>query len=72
MSDKSKYVIDKRPPRVDRAKLERGPREADLREIPATTAADWENAEVLIPIDEETYREFQSFLAARQQKSSRG
>jgi hypothetical protein len=36
-----------------------------LRQIPVTSAVDWKDAELLVPIDEETYREFQAFLAER-------
>jgi hypothetical protein len=54
----------------DPERLRRGPSEADLRELPATSAADWANAELLIPIDQETYREFESFIAARRKKAA--
>ena len=41
-----------------------------LIELPPTTAKDWENAELLIPIDPETYREFRAFLARRRKKAA--
>jgi hypothetical protein len=69
MTDESKYVVDDRPPRVDWERLRNGPSSADLRELPATVAADWEDAELLIPIDEETYREFRAFLAERRKSA---
>jgi hypothetical protein len=62
---KPKYIVDPRPPRVDWTKLGQGPTSEDLKELPATTADDWRGAEVVIPIDEATYREFQAFLAMR-------
>jgi hypothetical protein len=65
MSDDGKYGVDGRPQRVDWDRLNQGPSAEDLREIPATQAADWTEAELLIPIDEETYRDFQAFLAKR-------
>ena len=65
MSDDGKYARDKRPPRVDWERLNRGPSAADLGELPATMEADWRDAELLIPIDRETYREFRVFLAKR-------
>ena len=58
-------VIDRRAPRIDWERINRGPSPADLRDIPETHAADWKEAELLVPIDEETYREFQRFLAER-------
>jgi hypothetical protein len=69
MSDDGIYVADKRAPRVDWDRLKQGPSAADLRELPATTEADWADAELLIPIDQETYREFQEFLTKRRKKA---
>jgi hypothetical protein len=68
MSGKSKCIVDRRPPRVDRERLMKGPTAADLRELPATTAADWQKAELLIPIDEATDREFELFRAKRRKR----
>lgn len=68
MTAKGKYVVDPRPPRVDWERVRNGPSARDLREIPATTEADWKNAELLIPIDEETYREFRAFMQERRRK----
>jgi hypothetical protein len=39
--------------------------EIDFSDIPRSSASDWKNAEILIPIDEETYREFLEFQATR-------
>jgi hypothetical protein len=72
MSDDGKYTSDKRPPRVDWERLNQGPSARDLREMPATTEADWQDAELLVPIDQETYREFQAFLAKRRKKAAKG
>jgi hypothetical protein len=72
MNDEGKYVVDKSAPRVDRARLMEGPSKADLREIPATTEADWKEADLLIPIDEETWREFELFRAKRRKKAAKG
>ena len=71
MSDDGKYVVDKRAPRVDWERLKEGPSEADLAELPATTEADWQDAELLIPIDPETYREFREFLNKRRRQVGR-
>lgn len=65
-------TADKWPPRVDWERLNQGPSASDLREMPATTEADWQDAELLVPIDQETYREFQAFLAKRRKKAAKG
>jgi hypothetical protein len=65
MTARKKYIVDPRPPRVDWDKLRKGPTADDLRDLPETTAEDWRGAEVVIPIDETTYREFQAFQATR-------
>jgi len=59
------------PPRVDWDRLNQGPSASDLREMPATTEADWQEPELLIPIDRENYREFQAFLAKRRKKAAK-
>lgn len=41
----------------------------DYREIPATKAADWENAEVLLPVTAEEFRAIEQFIRARRQAS---
>jgi hypothetical protein len=69
-ADEGKYVSDPRPPRVDWDRLKNGPTAEALIELPPTTAKDWENAELLIPIDPETYREFRAFLARRRKKAA--
>jgi uncharacterized protein len=71
MSDDGKYVVDRRRQRVDWDRLNQGPSADDLRELPATNSADWAEAELLVPIDEETYREFQTFLAKRRKTAAR-
>jgi hypothetical protein len=63
---------DKHLPKVDWERVKAGPSAADLCEMPATTEADWQDAELLIPIDRETYREFQAFLAKRRKKAAKG
>ncbi|HYE49955.1 MAG TPA: hypothetical protein VEB20_10235 [Azospirillaceae bacterium] len=63
---------DSRAPRVDWAKLRNGPSAADLEELPATTAADWDGAELLVPVDRETWRDFQEFRKARGGRPGRG
>jgi hypothetical protein len=43
----------------------------DFSDIPRSSAADWKDAEVLIPIDEETYREFLEFQASRRSRQAK-
>jgi len=70
MSGRSKFTIDKRPPRVDWERLRAGPTEEALREIPATTAADWEDAERVIFVDKDTFAAVRDLLEARRKKTS--
>lgn len=48
MSDN--FVRDPRPPRVNWDKLNQGPTAEDLEDIPATTAEDWRDADILAPL----------------------
>jgi hypothetical protein len=70
MSGRSKFAIDRRPPRVDWEKLRAGPTEEALREIPPTTAADWEDAERVIFVDKDTFEAVRDLLDARRKKSA--
>jgi hypothetical protein len=40
----------------------------DYSEIPATTAADWQDAEVLLPVTPEEFRAIKEFLQARRRR----
>lgn len=46
--------------------------EIDWETSPKTTAADWEDAEVLLPVDRETFRAVEAFLAKRKERSRTG
>lgn len=41
----------------------------DYSQIPATTRADWENAEVLFPVTADEFREIRKFIEARRERS---
>ncbi len=43
----------------------------DYSDIPATTAADWEGAEILLPVTAEEFRAIKQFIRARRQQGSR-
>ena len=45
--------------------------EIDYEIAPKTTAADWKNAEVLIPVDRETFKEIEALVLQRQAKRAR-
>lgn len=57
------------PPRVDMSRLRQGPSAADLQDIPPTSAADWEDAELLVPVDPETWKDFLAFRENRRRSS---
>ncbi|HVC50382.1 MAG TPA: hypothetical protein VND87_00005 [Stellaceae bacterium] len=40
----------------------------DYSEIPATTAADWQDAEVLLPVTPEEFRAIKRFVEARRRQ----
>jgi|GEM_PF-5789189 hypothetical protein len=40
----------------------------DYSEIPATTRADWEDAEVLFPVTADEFREIKKFIQTRRQQ----
>jgi hypothetical protein len=42
--------------------------EIDYSEIPATTAADWQDAEVLLPVTPEEFRAIKQFVQTRRQR----
>ena len=42
----------------------------DYSEIPATTRADWEDAEVLLPVNAEEFRAIQQFIRKRRHRRS--
>jgi hypothetical protein len=55
-------------PREYFAKLPNIPEEKiDYGEIPATTPADWEDAEVLLPVNAEEFKAIQEFVQRRRQ-----
>ncbi len=45
-------------------------KQIDYREIPATTAADWQDAEVLLPVTAEEFRAIKKFIRARREQIS--
>ena len=42
----------------------------DYSEIPPTTAADWEDAEVLLPVTPEEFRAIKAFINRRRRRQS--
>ena len=44
--------------------------EIDYSEIPATTAAEWEDAEVLLPVTPEEFRAIKDFIRRRRGQGS--
>jgi hypothetical protein len=44
----------------------------DYREIPATTRADWEDAEVLLPVSAQEFRAIKEFIEERRRRSFGG
>ena len=44
----------------------------DYREIPATTVADWEYAEVLLPVTAEEFHAIKEFIRARREQRASG
>ncbi|MBI1776038.1 MAG: hypothetical protein HYR63_11885 [Proteobacteria bacterium] len=50
-------MSDTRPPRIDLERAKRGPTAEDLAAIPATTAADWVDAAVVLPVDRDIFEE---------------
>jgi hypothetical protein len=44
--------------------------EIDYSEIPPTTRADWEDAEVLLPVTPEEFRAIKTFIDKRRRKRS--
>lgn len=58
-------------PRAYFAKLLNQPDDAiDYSEIPATTAADWQDAEVLLPVTPEEFRAIKQFVQTRRQQAN--
>jgi hypothetical protein len=56
-------------PREYFAKLLNIPEEKiDYSEIPATSRADWEDAEVLLPVSAEEFKAIQEFIVNRRQR----
>jgi len=49
--------------------LDQRDEDIDYSEIPATTAADWQDAEVLLPVTAEEFREIKEFVQRRRQRS---
>jgi len=45
--------------------------EIDCSEIPATTAADWRDAEVLLPVTPEEFRAIKEFVQSRRERGQR-
>jgi hypothetical protein len=44
----------------------------DYREIPPTTRAEWEDAEILLPVTAEEFRAIKRFIRARRERGSDG
>lgn len=44
--------------------------EIDYSEIPPTTAADWKDVEVLLPVTAEEFRAIKEFIRARRDRSA--
>jgi hypothetical protein len=58
-------------PREYFAKLLDIPEDAiDYAEIPPTTTADWQNAELLLPVTREEFNAIKQFIRARRQRAS--
>jgi hypothetical protein len=50
-------MSDTRSPRIDLERAKYGPTAEDLRAMPATTAADWADATVILPVDQDIFEE---------------
>ena len=44
--------------------------EIDYREIPPTTRAEWEDAEILLPVTAEEFRAIKRFIHTRRERAS--
>ncbi len=69
MSDDTDTDTDRRTPRVDWEKLKQGPTPADLAAIPATTADDWQDAEIISPLPKDIAHELASRSAILSDKT---
>jgi hypothetical protein len=50
--------------------LDQQDEDIDYSEIPATTAADWQDAEVLLPVTAEEFRAIKEFVENRRREGS--
>jgi hypothetical protein len=64
-------MSDARSPRIDPERAKRGPTRADLEAMPATTAADWADATIILPVDRDIFEEAAAKQHARA-KAARG
>ena len=58
-------MTDNRAPRIDLERAKRGPTADDLRAMPATTAADWADATMILPVDADIFEEASAKQRAR-------
>ena len=54
-----------RPPEYFAKLLDQPDEDIDYSEIPATTRADWQDAEVLLPVTAEEFRAIKEFVLSR-------
>jgi hypothetical protein len=59
-----------RPRQYFRRLFDRPEDEIDYGEIPLTTRADWEDAEVLLPVNMEEFRAIKEFINERRQRAA--
>ena len=64
-------MADNRAPRIDLERARRGPTPEDLRAMPATTAADWADATVILPVDPDIFEEASAKQRARAASAGR-
>ncbi|MBI3514749.1 MAG: hypothetical protein HY060_11910 [Proteobacteria bacterium] len=50
-------MSDTRSPRIDLERAKHGPTAEDLKAMPATMAADWADATVILPVDRDIFEE---------------
>jgi hypothetical protein len=60
-----------RPPDYFAKLLDQPDDEIDYSEIPATTTADWQDAEVLLPVTPEEFRAIKKFVQTRREREDR-
>jgi hypothetical protein len=61
-----------RPPEYFEKLLDQRDEDINYSEIPATTVADWRDAEVLLPVTPEEFRAIKEFVLSRRQHGAGG